>query len=106
MPARNFRKTGKPSKRPADVPYDSVGESDKGQATSGKRQVEKVARTGNPECRKPCGLAQSDYGYGQPGHFLCDKDAGSLSAAMLASPTANLKAEEADIHACNRGAWL
>lgn len=71
-----------------------------------KRQVEKVARTGNPECRKPCGVAQSDYEYGQPGHFLCDKDAGSLSAAMLASPRANLKAEEADIHACNRGTWL
>ena len=32
MLARNFRKPGKPSKRPADVPYDSVGESDKGQA--------------------------------------------------------------------------
>lgn len=115
MLARNFRKPGKPSKRPADVPYDSVGESDKGQATSGKRksrrqadkrQLEKVARTGNPECRKPCGVAQSDYGYGQPGHFLCDKDAGSFSAAMLASPRANLKAEEADIHACNRGTWL
>lgn len=38
--------------------------------------------------------------------FLCDKDADSLSAAMLASPRANLKTEEADIHACNRGTWL
>lgn len=104
MPARNFRKPGEPSKRPADVPYDSVGESDKRKAD--KRQVEKAARTGNPECRKPCGVAQGDYGYGQPGHFLCDKDADSLSAAMLASPRANLKAEEADIHACNRGTWL
>lgn len=34
MPARNFRKPGKPSKRPADVPYDSVGES--GKRISGK----------------------------------------------------------------------
>lgn len=35
MFARNFRKPGKPSKRPADVPYDSVGESDKRKAASG-----------------------------------------------------------------------
>lgn len=83
-----------------------LGKATSGKRQADKRQLEKVARTGNPECRKPCGVAQSDYGYGQPGHFLCDKDAGSLSAAMLASPTANLKAEEADIHACNRGTWL
>ena len=38
--------------RPADVPYDSVGESDKRKSKrqADKRQVEKMARTGNPEC--------------------------------------------------------
>lgn len=42
MLARNFRKTGKPSKRPADVPYDSVGESGKQQAASGRASGKRI----------------------------------------------------------------